>query len=263
MKRAVGVTLCVAAFAGLVLLVLPPRQPTGTRTASEARGIIVRTYTVDGALSWEVAAHRGSLDGEDGRLEEPQVVFFDGERILFEAQAAELMIAPTQAELTGDVTAANHEGNYQLTTDVLRWSSEEEVLTAGTSTLMFDRGVIQGSSFTFVPSSQRAILDGEVHGTLELDPAATVRCARLEWESDGQFVLLDVEIEHGDRVYRAQHAATALDTETITLTGTAQVQLARAILTADHVRLDNDGIVAEGSVSVTLDDGFFEPGSDA
>jgi lipopolysaccharide export system protein LptC len=260
-KRLIAVVAVLLVAAGISLLMIPPKSTT-PQSESAAERIIVRTYDATGELSWEVAAQRGSLEGQEARLEEVEVAFQrDGETLLT-AVAAEMLVARSRAELLGGVTAS-HDGQYELATEALHWTSDAETLVAAATTLTFDRGIVHGNAFSYDPKAERAALVGDVHGAIDLDEPATFRGERALWEGDDRLALESVEVEHGEWTYRAQRAMLSADAETVTFEGDAVVALRSAELRAERVTMDSTGVAASGRVRVTLGEDFFWREDDA
>jgi hypothetical protein len=255
-RQVLALAIGLAAVAGLIVLLLPPPPPGGPRTTSEATGIVVRSYSGEGDLAWEVTAQEGLLEGEEAQLLDPRVEFYQDADLRFRAVAKLLTVSPSDAELAGDVRAFR-EGDFELSTAALRWTSDTHVLTADQTTLTFDRGVMEGQRFAFDPAAERATLDGAVEGRLELDPEAILRCQRAEWNADGQLSLFDVEIEQGEMRYTATQAKTTLEADAVHLHGEARIALPWGTLTADSLEIDETRVLARGTVTATLDRGFF------
>jgi LPS export ABC transporter protein LptC len=260
-QRLFVLALVLAVVAVLTVLVWPPGPNVPARSGSEASDVVVRTYNAAGDLTWEVTAEEGMLEGEEALLVRPLVEFFEADRLLFQAEGAELQVSPVFAELRGGVTASRA-GEYELTTDAMRWTNESEMLTANETTIRFDRGEVQGERFRFEPRTGRAALEGRVTGTVDLHTPATVRCQRAEWTSDEPLVLIDVEIDQGETRYTASRAETSPASESVVLIGEAQVHLPEGRLRAERITVDATGFAASGGVTVTLDQGFFAPGED-
>jgi len=260
--RPVLALAAVLAIGAIIAIVLLPSDPVAPNAESRAVGIIVRTYDAQGDLSWEIAAARGSLEGEDARLEEVEVTFSGVGGALLVATAATLSLAAERFELLGNVTAERN-GAYRLSTDAVHWSSTEGDLTGAATTLEFEHGWIAGERFSYDPSSERASLAGEVHGMIEFDGTAILRCGRADWIGDLLVLLEQVEVEHGDRTYRSERAEAPTTLESVTFLGEAEFVLPFAIISADRVTVAEDGISAAGAVAVSLRPEFFAVEDDA
>jgi len=211
--------IVVAAILAIVLL---PRRPVGPDDPFVASGVVLRSYTDAGDLSWEVEAQSGEVVDEEAILTGVILRFLSSNEVAMTASADQFVQGEETSILSGNVRI-EREDELRLRTEEMSWHEREEKLEAGPVELEARDLLVIGDRFEYDLETERATISGAVRAD---DPSneETYRCDRIEADEDAVYLSGSVEAEFED-----------------------------GGLTADRVRIDEDGLTAEGSVSLHFD----------
>jgi len=238
---------------GLAVFFLLSHREAGVEPSpTVVAGIVLYGYTDDGEISWVTEAEEGRI--EEGAEELTGVTIrFPGdeeEDLLISAPA--LTGRSGLRRLTGGVRVELGD-ELRLMADTIVWNDDTDTLSSPHIELVYGKIEGRGERFNYDIAGRLAVLEGGVSGTISREEPISIRGERAE-ESEGRLVIEgDVVVESDGKTYRCPRLESDGSGEDIILSGGVTASLSDARLSADTIRIDQDGISVSGSVVLDID----------
>ncbi len=251
-KGFVLVFLILGLAAGGYLLFRPrPAPPPAEDTMT---GVALFGYDADGNRSWRVEAKEGRMERDKGELRDVTLTLYESGEARLTASAPVLSFDGDRARLTGGVTTLLN-GEDRLITDEIAWTRDTGALFGGRVEIVSSAGRIEAEGFSYDPGSGGLSLEGGVRAELT-DPERISAVGDAAEYNSGRITLSgDVRITSSGETYRCRTAE--YDSGTVLLSGGVEGEIGNGTLTADEVRVSDDGVTASGGVHLSLRFDFF------
>jgi hypothetical protein len=252
MSRAKG--LLALLFLGIVVaLVFLPRGRNPVEDATIAESITLYGYAADGAPLWEIRAQDGWIDGPDQALNGISIDFYEEDLSTLRIRGDRLERSDAISRLSGDVRI-ERTGDLLLKADAVTWDEAGESLESGPIHLSTEDLSMSAAGFGYDLEIETASFTGGVEAFASLETEWTIRADRAE-EHDGVVVFHDgvtAESEDGES-FRCERLEVEPETRTVHLSGDVVGDWSSGHLSAESVRLDEEGMRAVGRVTAHLD----------
>jgi len=214
--------LALLLVAAAVALVFLPRGERPADNATTARSIALYGYGEDGAPLWEIRAEGGRIDESAQTLNGVTIDFYGEDDSTMSIRGDRLERSAAVSRLFGNVRI--DWDDLRMEVEALTWDEAVERLESGPIALETEDARVSAAGFGYDLETETASFTGGVEASVGTDPGWTIRSDRAE-EQDGVVVFRDgvtAESEDGH-------------------------------LSAESVRLDDDGMRATGRVVAQLD----------
>ncbi len=215
-------TLPILLIAAVLAIVFLPRRSFEPDDRFAAGGVVLRSYTDAGDLSWEVEAQSGEVIDGEGTLTDVVLRFLSGGVVEMRATADRFARGEETSTLSGTVRIERKDG-LRLATEEMSWYEQKERLEAGPIELEVRNLLVTGEHFEYDLAGERATITGDVRATARSE-GDDYRCDRIE-----------------------------TDEKTVRMIGSVEARFREGGLTADDLRIDEGGLTATGDVSLRLD----------
>jgi len=222
MSRAKGF-LAIVVLAVLVGLVFLPRGRNPASTETVARTIALCGYAEDGAPRWEIRAQEGRLDGSTQTLIGVAIDFHNEDGSTMSARGDRLERTDGVGRLSGDVRIEQSD-DFHMEVETLTWNEAEEHLDSGPIDLSTEDLHLSAARFGYDLQAETASFAGGVEATARLETEWAIRAEQAE-ELDG----------------------------VVTFLGGVTVDSEEGRVSAESLRVDENGILAAGGVEARLD----------
>ena len=250
MSRTKG--LLALLFLGIVVvLVFLPRGRSPADSATTAQSITLYGYSDGGAPLWEIHASDGRIDGPAQTLNEITIIFYEDNLSTLSIRGDRLERTDAVSRLTGDVRIERTD-DLLLEVEALIWDETNDQLESGPVDLAAENLRMSAATFGYDLETETASFTGGVEAFASLETEWTIRADRAE-EHDGVVVFRDgvtAESEDGES-FRCEQLE--VEAETVHLAGGVIGDWSSGHLSAESVRLDENGIRAAGHVAARLD----------
>ncbi len=224
MSRAKGfIALLFVAIAATLMLVFLPRGRSPSDDWTTARSVSLFGYTEDGSPQWEIHAADGQIDDSSQRLSGIAIDFFAEGQDPLGIRSDRLERTETISRLSGNVRIEQAD-DLLLTTEELTWDESGERLASGPVDLVAGDVRMSAAEFGYDLRDETASFTGGVEATADLEEEWSIRADRAE-EHNGEVSFL----------------------------GGVSAESSAGCLSAETVRVAEDGIRAIGGVSARLD----------
>lgn len=214
--------LALLLIGAVVALVFLPRGRSPADNATIARSIRLYGYDDDGAPLWEIRAEGGRIDESAQTLNGVAIDFHNEEGSTMSIRGDRLERIEGVSRLSGNVRI-DRSDDLHMDVEALTWNEAEERLESGPIDLLTEDLRVSAAGFEYDLETETASFTGGVEASLGTEPEWTIRAERAE-EHDGVVI------------FRVGVIAESEDGR----------------LSAESVRLDEDGMQATGLVAARL-----------
>lgn len=222
MSRASGL-LALLLIGAVVALVFLPRGRSPTDDSTIARSIRLYGYDDDGAPLWEIHAETGRIDESVQTLDGVTVDFHSEDGSTMCIRGNHLERTEGVSRLSGDVRIDRGD-DFQMEVEALIWNEAEERLESGPIALSTEDLRVSAARFGYDLETETASFTGGVEASVGTTTEWRIRAERAEGY-DSVVVFRDGVIAESEDGH----------------------------LSAESVRLDDDGMQATGHVVAQLD----------
>lgn len=214
-----------------------------------ATGISMFGYAASGDIEWETTAASGKIDPVDGDLSTVTLRFYSDGRPSLVATGGLLLQGESGSELRTDVSIEREDG-LRLQTDALHWDKGTDSLDAGRVSITWNDISLDAERFEYDLRTQTASLTGGILMTVDRSSMWVVQAKSAELSEARVYLEGDVAIDSTDEGYRCERMEAETEGDSIRLMGEVEAQFPDGRLTAERARIDADGLVADGTVSI-------------
>jgi len=216
-----------------------------------ATGISMFGYTSLGDLEWETTAASGEIDPIEGVLSAVTLRFYSDGQPTLVATGGRLLQGKSESELRGDVSIEREDGLH-LQTEALHWDQKADSLDAGPVSITWKDISLDAERFTYDLRTQTASFVGNILMAVDRSSMWIVHAKSAELSEAGMYLEGDVTINSADEGYRCERMEADTEGDSIRLMGKVEAQFPEGKLTAERARIEADGLVADGAVSILL-----------
>ncbi len=259
-KTAIILLVLIVCVAGA--LVLFNRAPDLEESRTQAQRISVSGYDQTGVLAWSVQAERGSLDANDGVLEDVTLSLVGDPNAPVILDADRLSRNATGSQLTGSIHV--QQGDVlTLDTDLLFWDERNHVLEASLVDIEMESTTIRAGAFHHNLETGQTTLSQGIRAQI-LHNQTMYEAQSDDAEADSRQIALIGNVvivaENGDR-FACERAESAQST--IRLMGHVVGEWQGNEFSAATVLMDEEGIRLHENVTIDLDLLMMEPTHDS